>query len=98
MIIISSATVHQELSGKRIVARQVSRQTRVIPAVGRDYGRYDQYVHRIADGHGADAHVRRQSFAVEIPSDAQRFVTLRDGASDLHRVPGVAGRVAERKR
>jgi len=80
------------------VSRRIFRDARVIAAVRRGDGRYEQHVHRIAHGHGADAHVRRQFFAVETPTDAQRLVALGDRAPDLDFVARVHRTVAERER
>lgn len=91
-------TVDQKLCGERIVSGRVVRHAGVVSAVGRGDGRYEENVHRIAYRHGADAHVGRQLFTVNIPTDAQRLIALGDGASYLDFVARVDRPVAERKR
>lgn len=91
-------TVDQQLGRVRIVSGGIFRDARVIAPVRRVDGRDEQHVHRVAHGHRADAHVRRQFFAVETPTDAQRLVAFRDRAPDLHFVARVHRTLAERER
>lgn len=77
---------------------KIFRDARIIATVGRVDGRDEQHVHRIAHGHGADAHIRRQFFAVEAPTNPQRLVAFCDRAPDLDFVSRVHRTVAERER